>query len=71
MPTRKVSDRERLTIFARTATDDELEAALEILRVEAQVRKATKQPAKKTATKKPEKAVLPTKTEGDNDNPQG
>ena len=52
MPTRKVTERERLTIFARTASDDELEQALEILRVEAQVRRATKQPAKKAAAAK-------------------
>lgn len=46
MPTRKVSDRERLTIFARTASDDELDQALEILQVEARIRKAaTKRPA--------------------------
>ena len=47
MPTRKISEREKLTIFARTATDDELASALEILQVEARVRAASKQPPRK------------------------
>lgn len=60
MPTRKVSDRERLTIFARTASDDELAQALEILQVEARIRKAGAKPAaKKAATKRPAAAPPP------------
>ena len=49
MPTRKITEREKLTIFARTATDDELAQALEILQVESRVRAASKS----TANRKP------------------
>ena len=38
MPTRKISERERLTLYARQATNEQLEEALEILRIEARVR---------------------------------
>jgi hypothetical protein len=44
MPTCKVSEREKLTIFARTATDDELEEAYEIFGIERRVRAANKKP---------------------------
>ena len=51
MPTRKISDRERWTRWAREASDDELDEALEILRIEQSVRGA-KKPAKKATNKK-------------------
>lgn len=55
MPTRKVSERERLTIYARTASDEQLEEALEILNIEIRIRKGggRKVASKKAATKKP------------------
>lgn len=55
MPTRKVSERERLTLYARQATDDQLEEATEILRIEQRARAATKpkKAAPKPATPKP------------------
>lgn len=72
MPTRKISEREKLTIFARTASDDELEAALEILRIEASVRKQAKQPTRTTTTRKPRVAPgPPNPPKPDNDNPVG
>lgn len=55
MPTRKISERERLTLYARQASDDELDQALEILRVEQRARavpKAKPATAKKAASKK-------------------
>lgn len=58
MPTRKITERERLTIFARTASDDELAQALEILTVESRVRGRA---GKQTASKKPRRAeTVPT-----------
>lgn len=42
MPTRKVSDRERLTVWARTADDTQLDTAEEIIRAEKSARKAVK-----------------------------
>lgn len=64
MPTRKITERERLTIFARTASDDELAQALEILTVESRVRgRAGKQPADK-ADKKPRARKEPTAVPG-------
>lgn len=42
MPTRKVSEREKLTIFARTATDEELDQAFEILSIERRIRTGAK-----------------------------
>lgn len=53
MPTRKISEREKLTIFARTASDDELASALEILQVEQRVRAASKQPTRQTNKRRP------------------
>lgn len=63
MPTRKVSERERLTMYARQATDAELDTAFEILSIERRVRAAGKSKpvngtgtAKKSASKKPASA---------------
>lgn len=54
MPTRKISERERLTIYARTATDEQLDEAIEILAIEARIRKGKKPTASpKRASKKP------------------
>lgn len=65
MPTRKVTERERLTLYARQATDEQLEEALEILRIEARIRAGQKGTAnsaskpKKAASKKPAAAASP------------
>lgn len=74
MPTRKVSERERLTMYARQASDDELETALEILRVEQRARtmKPTARKTEKAAGNK--KAVVPgppNPPKPANDNPVG
>lgn len=56
MPTRKISDREKLTLFARSASDTELDEAFEILAIERRVRAAGKKPTTtrtRTAAKKP------------------
>ena len=62
MPSRKITERERLTLYARTASDDELDQALEILRIEERVRRARKPAANKPkpATKKPAGVPAPT-----------
>lgn len=63
MPTRKISERERLTLYARQATDEQLEEALEILRIEVRARAASKPrtaaASKKAASKKPAAAASP------------
>ena len=51
MPTRKVSERERLTLYARQATDEQLEEALEIISIERRIR-AGSRPKAAPATKK-------------------
>lgn len=53
MPTRKVSERERLTLYARQATDDQLTEALEILRIEQRARAASKPKKAATTVRKP------------------
>lgn len=59
MPTRKVSERERLTIYARTATDDQLAEAMEILSIEARIRKGGQKAAPKKAPTKRKPAESP------------
>lgn len=75
MPTRKISEREKLTTYARTATDDELATALEIFQIESRVRTAAKAAGKKPAANKPAKADKATKDPASNaeptDGPQG
>lgn len=61
MPTRKVSEREKLTIFARSASDDELAQALEILQVESRVRAASKRPPTPRTRKPASTPPLPPK----------
>lgn len=56
MPTRKISEREKLTTYARTASDDELAQALEIFQIESRVRTAAKATVKKPAGNKATKA---------------
>ena len=56
MPTRKVSERERLMTYARSASDDDLEQAFEILSVERRIRTGGKKAGQQTtkrSTKKP------------------
>ena len=74
MPTRKITERERLTLYARQATDDQLTEALEILNIEVRIRKGSKGgPApKKAATRKPAAAPgPPNPPKPANDIPQG
>lgn len=73
MPTRKISDRERLTLWARGATDDEIAEAEEIIRVEKAARKATKLGPNPGPRKARTQRVPgpPNPPKPDNDNPQG
>lgn len=60
MPTRKVTDREKMLLFARGASDQQLDEALEILGVERRFRQANKRPATQPAkqpSKQPAKAA--------------
>lgn len=78
MPTRKISEREKLTTYARTASDDELATALEIFQIESRVRTAAKAASKKPAGRKAETVPTVQRVPGPpnppkptNDNPQG
>ena len=77
MPSRKITERERLTLYARQASDDELDQALEILRIEARIRagqKGTANKPKKAASRKVENNTPPgppNPPKPANDNPQG
>ena len=69
MPTRKLSEREKLTMFARTATDEQLDQAYEIIDIERRIRRNAGVKAKvvKKATK-PTPLTPPKQAE---DNSQG
>lgn len=73
MPTRKISEREKLTTYARTASDDELATALEIFQIETRVRASAKAANKKPAgNKKADKAPKdPASNAEPTDGPQG
>lgn len=76
MPTRKISERERLTMYARSASDDELDEALEILTVERRVRNAKKpttnpKPRTRPVAKAEKVPGPPNPPKPDNDNPVG
>lgn len=72
MPTRKITEREKLTIFARTASDDELAQALEILTVESRVRGRAAKPVRKVSSRKPAAVPgPPNPPKPANDQPQG
>lgn len=63
MPTRKITERERLTLWARQCSDDELAEATEILRIEQRARLASKakQPTR-TRSAKPAEPHKPADT---------
>lgn len=75
MPSRKISEREKLTTYARTASEDELAQALEIFQIESRVRTAAKATVKKPAGNKVTKAEKAPKDPASNaeptDGPQG
>lgn len=73
MPTRKISEREKLTMYARSAGDDELDEAIEILSIEKRVR-GMKKPVANTRQRNRAKDVPPgppNPPKPTNDNPQG
>jgi hypothetical protein len=76
MPTRKMSDLEKLLLFAREATDDELQQALDIINIERRIRagkRPTANPRKPRAASKPKEVPPgpPNPPKPDRDNPQG
>lgn len=69
MPSRKISEREKLTTYARTASEDELATALEIFQIESRVRAASKTANKKPAGNKATKAEKAPKDPASNAEP--
>ena len=69
MPNRKISEREKLTTYARTATEEELATALEIFQIESRVRASAKTAGKKPAANKPAKAEKAAKDPASNAEP--
>lgn len=74
MPTRKISEREKLTMWAREASDEALDTALEILSIEKRIRSG-KKPTANTGTRKRTRRETPpgppNPPKPDNDQPQG